>query len=87
MDAIREHLSKADKLLVENRQTLETKMQNTLRFTVTAAITVVISILGILIFAYRHTLKMFKEDLTSTSKLNHLSYQATHDTLTCLYNY
>lgn len=86
MDAIREHLSKADKLLVENRQTLETKMQNTLRFTVTAAITLVISILGILIFAYRHTLKMFKEVLTSTSKLNHLSYQATHDTLTSLYN-
>ena len=86
MDAIREHLSKADKLLVENRQTLETKMQNTLRFTITAAITLVISILGILIFAYRHTLKMFKEVLTSTSKLNHLSYQATHDTLTSLYN-
>lgn len=86
MDAIREHLSKADKILVENRQTLETKMQNTLRFTITAAITLVISILGILIFAYHHTLKMFKEVLTSTSKLNHLSYQATHDTLTSLYN-
>lgn len=86
MNAIRENLSEADKLLVESRQTLEAKMQNTLRFTVTAAIALVISILGILIFAYRHTLKMFKEVLTSTSKLNHLSYQATHDTLTSLYN-
>lgn len=86
MEAIRHNLSKADQLLVENRQALEAKMQNTLRFTVTSAIALVLTILGILIFAYRHTLKMFKEVLSSTSKLNHLSFQATHDTLTSLYN-
>lgn len=86
MDAIRVSLSEADRLLVKNRQTLETKMQNTIRFTVTAAIALVLTILAILIFSYRHTLKLFNEILSSTSKLNHLSHQATHDALTSLYN-
>jgi diguanylate cyclase (GGDEF)-like protein len=86
MEEIRKHLSDADNLLVDKRKSLETKMQSTLRFTVTAAIALVLTILGILVFSYRRTLKLFKEILSSSTKVDHLNYQATHDSLTNLYN-
>lgn len=86
MDEIRLNLKQADQYLLDNHQALENKMHNMIKFTLTAAAGLVLMIFAILIFSYRRTLKLFNEMLSSSTKVDNLSYQATHDPLTNLYN-
>jgi diguanylate cyclase (GGDEF)-like protein len=86
MDEIRLNLKLADQYLLGSRQALEDKMHRMIKLTLTAAAGLVLMIFAILIFSYRRTLRLFNEMLSTSTKADHLSYQATHDPLTNLYN-
>lgn len=86
MDNIRTALMEADKDLLERRHILSNRMGKTIRYSIIAGVTLAIMIFGILIFSYLHTLHLFKVILSSSNKVDRLSYQATHDPLTNLLN-
>ncbi|MES1986742.1 MAG: diguanylate cyclase [Pseudomonadota bacterium] len=86
MDNIRSELIATDKYLLERRQILSNRMSKTIRYSIIAGATLAVMIFGILIFSYLHTLHLFKVILSSSHKVDRLSYQATHDPLTNLLN-
>ena len=86
MDNIRSELIATDEYLLERRKILSNRMGKTIRYSIIAGATLAIMIFGILIFSYLHTLHLFKVILSSSNKVDHLSHQATHDTLTNLLN-
>lgn len=86
MDNIRSELMATDKYLLERRQILSNRMGKTIRYSIIAGATLAVMIFGILIFSYLHTLHLFKVILSSSNKVDRLSYQATHDPLTHLLN-
>jgi len=86
MDNIRSELIATDKYLLERRQILSNRMGKTIRYSIIAGATLAVMIFGILIFSYLHTLHLFKVILSSSHKVDRLSYQATHDPLTNLLN-
>jgi diguanylate cyclase len=86
MEEIIQELNDADSDLMNERKFLSKKMQNTINSMIAASVAMVLGIFGILIFSYLHTLKLFKEILSSTNKVSDLNYQATHDPLTNLLN-
>jgi CHASE3 domain sensor protein len=86
MDSIRTALTEADEYLLVSRKTLNDRMQVTIRYSIFAGAALALMIFGILLFSYLRSLQLFKEILSSTTKVDRLSYQATHDTLTNLLN-
>ena len=86
MDNIRSELIATDEYLLERRKILSNRMGKTIRYSIIAGVTLAVMIFGILIFSYLHTLHLFKVILSSSNKVDHLSHQATHDTLTNLLN-
>jgi diguanylate cyclase len=86
MDSIRTTLKDADKYLLERREKLNDDMQKTIRHSIIASVTLAIITFSVLLYSHLRRLQLFKEILTSSTKVDHLSHQAMHDPLTNLLN-
>lgn len=86
MDNIRTTLKDADKYLLERREKLNDDLQKTIRHSIIASVTLAIITFSVLLYSHLRRLQLFKEILTSSTKVDHLSHQATHDPLTNLLN-
>ncbi|WP_020182860.1 diguanylate cyclase domain-containing protein [Methylotenera sp. 1P/1] len=86
MNEIKLKLENADLLLLAQRQTYEKQIKKALEFTILCGLLLVIIIVGILIFSYKRTIKLFETVLETKEASESFAHQAEHDMLTGLPN-
>jgi len=86
VDSIKSKLYAVDQLLFKKNQFLHQKIKDEINTTIYSGIFLILSVFGVLIYAYKKTTALFKNIVEKETVVSSLNYQAMHDALTGLLN-